>query len=246
VAAQRQPQLECHREPVDFGAALAKIGISIRDSVRDAVAVLSPVDCAGCGAPDRSLCGNCRVALVADVTPHAIAGLTVFTALRYEGVTRTALLALKESGRTDVASPLGLALATAIERVRSVSTEYLPGVEFVAVPGSRSAWRRRGYDPVTVLAKKAGVDLAPVLAHRRATGIQKSLGIEARALNLVDSMIARRPLTGRHFVLVDDVVTTGATLTEAVRALQTGGGEVVGAVALAFTPRLFGSSHHFP
>jgi predicted amidophosphoribosyltransferase len=237
---------------VDFGGALANIVLAVRDSIRDAAAVLSPVDCAGCGAPDRSLCDDCRVAIAAEVTPHDVAGLAVFTALRYEGVTRTTLLALKESGRTDVAPPLGLALAAAIDRVRSTvdnympRAEHLPGIEYVAVPGSRSAWRRRGYDPVALLAAKASIRLAKVLAHRRATGIQKSLGIEARSRNLVDSMIATRPLTGRRFILIDDVVTTGATLTEAVRALNAGGGEVVGAAALAFTPRLFASSHHFP
>jgi ComF family protein len=205
-------------------------------AVLDALAALSPVDCAGCGGPDRSLCAACRTELVPAVTPRSLDdGSTVFTALRYEGVVRQVLLALKESGRTDVAKPLGAALAFALARASG------PGIEIVAVPTSKAAWRRRGYDPVALLVRKAGYDLARVLVHARGTESQKTLGQHERANNLHGSMLARGSLSGRRFVLVDDVMTTGATLAEAARALREAGGEVVGSVALAFTPRLFGA-----
>src|SRR4051812_44171553 len=80
-------------------------------AILDALAALSPVACAGCGTHDRSLCDTCRVAIEPNVTPRTLAdGTTVFTALRYEGVARQALLALKESGRTDVARYLAASL----------------------------------------------------------------------------------------------------------------------------------------
>jgi ComF family protein len=206
-------------------------------AILDALAALSPVDCAGCGRPDRSLCAECRAEFVPAVTPRTLAsGLTVFTSLRYEGAVRQALLALKESGRTDVAKPLGASLAVALAR------SCRPGTEVVAVPTSRIAWRRRGYDPVALLVRRAGYDLAKVLVHGRSTASQKTLGREEREENLRESMHARHELSGRKFVLVDDIVTTGATFAEAARAIREAGGEVVGAAALAFTPRIFGAT----
>ena len=94
---------------------------------------------------------------------------------------------------------------------------------------------------MSLLCRKAGIELARVLVHDRATVSQKTLGADDRASNLFESMRARRPLHGRKFVLIDDVVTTGATFFEAARALREAGGEVVGGAALAFTPRIFGA-----
>jgi ComF family protein len=205
----------------------------IRTALLDALAVLSPVYCAGCGTPDRSLCEHCRAALEAAVTPRRLAdGSTVFTALRYEGVVRRTLLALKESGRTDVAGPLSVPFAAAIHRAAQ------PGAEILVVPTSSTAWRRRGYDPVALMARRAGIRHAKVLRSARSTASQKTLGASDRETNLRSSMVSRTPLNGRRFVLVDDIVTTGATLTEAARAITAAGGEVVGRAALAFTPRL--------
>ncbi len=200
----------------------------------DALAVLSPVDCAGCGGPDRSLCPACRAALEPEVTPRGLAkGFTVFTALRYEGVPRRTLLAFKEGGRTDVVPALAAAFAPALARAAR------PDAEFLAIPTSMAAWRRRGFDPVALLCKRAGYSQAGVLRSVRATQSQKTLGSDDRAANLRGSMRARTSLAGRRFVLIDDVVTTGATFAEAARAVEAAGGEVVGGAALAFTPRLY-------
>src|SRR5476649_358350 len=93
------------------------MGSRITGALLDALAVLSPVDCAGCGSPDRALCEHCQLELEPAVTPRTLPdGSTVFTALRYEGVVRRTLLALKESGRTDVAKPLSASLSAAVER----------------------------------------------------------------------------------------------------------------------------------
>ena len=218
-----------------------RVGSRITGALLDALAVLSPVDCAGCGSADRSLCEDCQRELEPAVTPRGLPdGSTVYTALRYEGVVRGTLLALKESGRTDMVKPLSIPLAAALARAAQ------PGAEFLGVPTSRAAWRRRGYDPVALLCKRAGYDPAKVLRSSRATLRQKTLGSDDRARNLHESMTSRVSLRGRSFILVDDVVTTGATLNEAARAVRAAGGEVAGFAALAFTPRLFGSSPSIP
>jgi ComF family protein len=222
------------------------MGSRIAAALLDALAVLSPVDCAGCGSPDRALCEHCQFELEPVVTPRTLpGGSTVFTALRYEGVVRRTLLALKESGRTDVAKPLSASLAAALERA-AFDRAAEPGAEFLAVPTSRAAWRRRGYDPVALLCKRAGYEPPKLLRSTRTTQSQKTLGSDDRMLNLHESMRSRVPLCGRRFILVDDIVTTGATFAEAARAVRAAGGEVVGHAALAFTPRLFGSSPGIP
>ncbi|HEY8913318.1 ComF family protein [Lacisediminihabitans sp.] len=208
------------------------------DAALDAWSVLLPVSCAGCGADDRGLCLGCRAAL--EPLPRGIRladGTTVTSALRYDGLVRRAILAFKEQGRTDVARALARPLAAAI-------TAAVHGpVELVAVPSSRGSYRRRGFDPVAVLVRRTGLGPpARVLAPSAARTEQKSLGREDRARNLPGSMRATMPLSGRRFVLIDDVLTTGATITEAARALRAAGAEVVSAATLADTPKRSGNS----
>ena len=207
----------------------------LRDALLDAIALLFPVHCAGCGCDDRGLCAACRLALTPDVTARLGPDrLRVHTALRYEGVVRRVILAYKEQARTDAATALSAPLAAAVATARRAT----PAAVLVPVPGSRAAFRRRGYDPVRLLLRRAGLRHEPLLAQARGTGIQKSLGVEERAANLRGAFVARRHLTGLEVVLVDDVLTSGATLGEAARAVRAAGGEVVAAATLAFTPRL--------
>jgi ComF family protein len=223
----------------------------LREALLDTWAVLLPVECAGCGAPDRALCLACLAALAPAPESRMLdGGLRVTSAVRYEGVVRSAILNYKEHGRTDVAralaASLGSALSTALGTgsgagggVGGPGSAIAGRVEVCPVPTSRAAFRRRGYDPLALLLRRAGLSwrtglLVPTRGHAR----QKALGRAARARNSAGWLRARHPLVGRGFVLVDDVVTTGATLLEAARAIREAGGEVVAAVALASTPRL--------
>jgi predicted amidophosphoribosyltransferase len=206
----------------------------VADAFRELAALLLPVTCAGCGADGRAVCPSCVRSLDPDPTWHSTpAGLPVVAGVRYEGVVRGAILAFKEQQRTDAAAALSRPLAAALTAAASA-----PGVELALVPTSRAAYRRRGYDPVALLVRRAGAVHARVLERPRGGQRQKTLGADERAANLAGTMRARGALLGRRFLLADDVLTTGATLDEAARALRAAGGEVIGAATLAFTKRL--------
>lgn len=200
----------------------------------DALAVLFPVECAGCGAADRSVCAACCAALIEPtietITPG---GLRVRSAVRYEATARALLLALKENNRTDAAAPLARRLAPLLDQILT------SGLTLVAVPPSPAAWRRRGYDPVRLLVRRPTLR---VLRVARETSVQKGLGVDERAANRLGFLRATRSLAGVRVAIVDDVVTTGATLDEAARAIRSVGGEVERAVTFAATPRYFGQS----
>ena len=201
----------------------------------DALAVLSPIDCAGCGSADRALCTDCCAELQPRVEEHTLpGGLRVHSAVVYEGAPRAALLAFKESGRTDVARALAAPLR---EAIRAAVIDSDTHAVLVTVPTSRAAWRRRGYDPVRLLCRRAGLVPVRALSSIRSTASQKTLGIDDRARNLIGSMVSQQWVAGRDLLLVDDVLTTGATFVEAARALAESGAASIRAATLAFTPR---------
>lgn len=222
----------------------------------DGLAVLLPVECAGCGAHDRGICAECRAALAAPerASRHLLSGpslagaevraLPLWFAVGYDGVAKDVLHALKESARIDAARPLGRLLGLAIS---SAVTALEPGIpagsllETLVVPSSRAALRLRGYNPVESLLRWAGPQprRATGLRYIRAPRDQASLGADERWINLSGSVAAKsQRLDGRHLLLVDDVVTTGATLLECRRAAEAAGAVVWGAAALAHTAKV--------
>ncbi|MFS0867897.1 ComF family protein [Microbacterium sp. 179-B 1A2 NHS] len=201
---------------------------AVRGALAEALAVVFPTWCAGCDAVDVMLCPACRASL-APVPEHRTlpGGLEVTSALRFEGVTARVIRAFKEDGRTALAGPLGEALARCWPAGEAVA---------VAVPTSRAALRRRGFAAVELLARRSGHPPERLLDPTRRAGDQRGLSRSERAANVRGAMVAR-PAEGRRVVIVDDVVTTGATLTEAARALRDAGAIVVGAVTVAATPK---------
>ena len=209
----------------------------LREAVLDAIAVVLPVTCAGCGADDRSLCEGCRGQLQPRPFVRELDdGTPVWAALAYDGVVRRAILELKEHDRTDVVAALAVPFRSAIA---SAAPHGVPrGVELLVPPVSRASFQRRGYDPVKLMVRAAGLPRpASVLINLHERASQKTLDRGQRSVNLVGSMAPPRSLRGRRFLVIDDVVTTGATLTEVIRSLREGGAEAVGAAALAATPR---------
>lgn len=198
----------------------------------EVAAFLLAASCAGCDTPGSLLCPTCRRELVPRpqdaLTPR---GMRVTAALPLEGVAARCVRRLKDEGDTLLARPLGALLATTLR------PEVTPTTWVIPVPTARRAFRRRGYRVPELLIRRAGAHPQPVLAATAAAVDQRGLGARARERNVHGAMRARRRGDGADAVIVDDVVTTGATFDEAARALEAAGFRVIAAVALAATPR---------
>ena len=215
-----------------------------RAAVQDALATLFPVDCAGCGRADRGVCDECRAALAAarPRLERLEGGPLLATAAGYDERMQRLVDAYKERGRADVAGVLGPLLRAAIAALVASggAAGDAPGsLVLVPIPSTRAARARRGYDHVPLLLQRA-LPAAPIvagLALTRRVRDQSTLTVEERDRNLAGALAAHPSLAGRRAVLVDDVVTSGATLREAARALRAAGAQPLGAAAVARVPR---------
>ncbi|WP_438353503.1 ComF family protein [Microbacterium sp. CJ88] len=214
---------------------------AVRDALEDALTLAFPVECAGCGLPDEALCACCRAALVPRPRVRTLAaGIRVASSLPFEGAPARVVRSLKEEGRTGLARALAPCLAEAVALLDPGG-----GCAVVPVPSSRAAMRRRGYRVVELVARRAGLAPVRLLRPVRQTADQRGLGRDERARNVAGSLRATdarglrvADACGRRAIVVDDVVTTGASLAEAVRALRHAGVEVIGAATIAATARI--------
>jgi predicted amidophosphoribosyltransferase len=204
-----------------------------------------PLECGGCGAPSTRWCPACadELAIGVDaprvVTPRIDPQVPVFALGRYAGARRRAIVAMKDRGRADLVAPLARSLALGVDRLLLWG---LLDVPLTIVPAPTRGWsaRRRGGDPVTRIAELATAghpEIAVVRALRMAALARDSAGLNsaARERNIAGRVLParRRPPTRGDLLLVDDIVTTGATARESVRVLQRAGAGVSAVLALA-------------
>ena len=210
--------------------------------------------CPGCGQPAARLCRGCAQAW-AHAAPRDVAGelgggapqgVAVWAATTYAEPWRECLVSFKERGAWWLAQPLGEVLALTIAHA---APALASGVHLVSVPSAPRAIRERGWDTTRGLARAAAVTLQGVgvqvgvgarLRHARGVRDQAGLGAQRRSQNLAGAFVAGGGWHGRRVVVVDDLVTTGASIREAVRALRAAGASVLGCAALAATPRRSG------
>jgi predicted amidophosphoribosyltransferase len=224
----------------------------------DLADLVLPSACAGCAAERVRLrygaCAACVGALEA-LTPFSTApvpppvGMPPCVAVGpYAGALRGVLLAYKERGRHRLARPLGALLATAVARIT-------PGggpVSLIPVPSTAAAARERHGDHMVRLAahavcrlREAGweaelarplralprPDSASLNVSERAAAAESSLRIRGARIGV----LRRRTVRKGTLVVVDDIVTTGATLTAVARRLEEANVQVMGAAVLAAT-----------
>jgi competence protein ComFC len=185
--------------------------------------------CEACGCRARMLCVKCRVQLFAMVQPDCDAALV---AVVYEGIARRLILNLKYHNRRQVVSVL-------VELLAQRVTQRIPNIGTVCdvvtwAPTSSARVRRRGHDQSELLARRLAKEIN-VPCRRLLIKVSNNVQTGAsRELRLRGSVFSARKLgVNSHVIVVDDVVTTGATLRCAAEALRNAGARQVTCVAVA-------------
>lgn len=210
--------------------------------------LLIPARCASCGKPGAPCCAACQTAWgsLSEIARGPTSGLVpVYALARYADEARRLILAYKERGRRDLAPFLGRAVAEALEALPHPHPH--PDTErcLVPVPSRRHASRVRGGPHLQRLAEECAKALAekgipaavaPALKLRpgvrdaaRLTRAERAANLDGRVRLVPDAA----PPRGAPVILLDDVITTGATAAACTRILDASGIHVFAVVALA-------------
>lgn len=210
------------------------------------VELFLPRPCAGCGGETAAggvLCASCQEHL--RQVPRRVErprplGFPAWALGPYSDTRRGVIIAMKEHGHHAVRAHLGAVFAAGIDYLRARGDIPETGL-LVPAPTRVSSARRRGGDPVAALCQAAAARLpgwavVNALSTAESSADQSELSAVERADNMRTAVLLRpaaRELVGKNVMLVDDVITTGATLRASAARVWAIGGDVAGAIVLA-------------
>jgi predicted amidophosphoribosyltransferase len=198
--------------------------------------------CAGCETPGSVMCAACWAHLTRSIHVRDLPeAFVAHAATDYLGIGKSVVIAHKEHGWNALTPMLGILLARAVTSITGDSVTLVP------IPPHADSLARRGTDPLLDIAESAvrvlrsigqAAEVERCLARTRDAGSLKLLGRDQRAIAVrssfrVDEVPVR---AGYRRILVDDVITTGVTASEALRTLEAGHRPALAAACVATTP----------
>jgi ComF family protein len=204
--------------------------------VSEILTLLYPVQCVSCGRGDREICVSCESSLISFRSVINLHGKPLYSSLHYNEISAHLVLSAKESNDRAAARYLAALMAMRFGRIhRDLGYEGYEGYVVVPIPSSKKADKRRGYAHMVLLSRLVAREIRrsqnlpcralSLLSPSRPIADQSMLTARERVENVQGALRAKSgvDLAGRGIVLVDDLVTTGSTMGEAIRALNVGG-----------------------
>lgn len=194
--------------------------------------LFTPSECLICSSIGLRVCKKCSATLSADARMVIRGNLVGFAAAPYNQEVRKVLRSFKELGESSLAKTLAGPMASLLGCIHGGPITITP------IPGNRTSTLERGYNPPEVLAREIGllvpsVEFLSLLRKTRSTLDQSKLKPGERIKNQANSVVSS--VGQRSVVIIDDIVTTGATIRAAAEALESAGHTVLGFITFAET-----------
>lgn len=200
------------------------------------IELVLPRRCAGCGKVGERLCRQCRKLLAQPprrIAPKADVLAPVYACGAYGGPHREVILEMKERNNRAIRPYIAAVLRAAVETLQARG-EFSHRLTLVPAPTRARSARLRGGDPITQLCTASGFPTWQAVRLASAMPDQSGLNRDDRLHNVRGNVqLVRSVPRGAEVVVVDDVITTGATLAATVDTLTYAGADVAGCVVLA-------------